>query len=444
MPSRIRIVQSDFENLKRELLSNSLVEQGAALFAKHCNSNTGDIFLVKEVQPIPDEDLTYKNAVGRKLKASGLIKLVQKALEEDLSLIMAHSHPGSLSSFSKTDDQNENEMMPRLLMMTDNKFPHGTFIMDSNGRVNARFWEPYSKSPKAIDWVNIVGRPMKNLPTSSNNSFQKKVNTELFDRQVKMFGLEGQKVLAKTKVTIIGAGGTGSVAGIQLAYLGVENFLLIDDDIVEHSNLNRLLGATKNDIGREKVEVLADNINCINSRAKIEKEVGKISEKNGSSKHIIDSHVIFLCSDNMLSRASANDLSLRFLIPIIDVGVGIQADEGKVITAGGSIYLSMPGEFCLQCLNRINPETIDREKMVAEEDNACYVFGERIASPAVISLNSTMVSQAVNMFIDLVTNCLGNRTDQIKCFDMIRGNMYTPRLPKNQNCRFCNKLKGIG
>jgi molybdopterin-synthase adenylyltransferase len=444
MAGRIRIVKNDFERLRRALLSKSSVEQGAALFVSHCLVNGCNIFLVKEVQPIPDEDMVYQHAVGRKLKASGLMKLTQKALEEGLSLIMAHSHPGLLNTFSSTDDQNEKEMMPRLLMITDNKVPHGTLVMDSSSRTDARFWGPHSKSPQPIDWINIVSRPMINLPTSSNKSCQKKVNTNLFDRQVKMFGSEGQKLLSDTKVTIIGAGGTGSVAGIQLAYLGVENFLLIDDDNVDYSNLNRLLGATRNDIGRNKADVLADAILKINPRAKIEKFIEQISEKNDSPVDLIDSHVIFLCTDNMSSRAIVNDLSLRFLIPVIDVGVGIQADKGRVSVAGGSIYLSVPGEFCLQCLNRINSDMLYQEITATEDDHTDYVLGEKVERPAVISLNSTVVSQAVNMFIDLVTGCLGSRTDQVKCFDMIQGNMYTPSLPNNLNCRYCKKLKGIG
>ncbi len=444
MPGRIRIVKSDFECLREELLSNSSVEQGVALFASHCNNKACDIFLVREVQSIPDEDMVYQHAVGRKLKASGLMKLTQKALKEGLSLIMAHSHPGSLNTFSNTDDQNEKEMMPRLLMITDDKVPHGTLVMDSSGRMDARFWGPHSKSSQPIDWINIVGRPTYNIPTSSNKSVLKKVDTNLFDRQVKMLGSEGQIILANTKVTIIGAGGTGSIAGIQLAYLGVEYFFLIDDDIVEHSNLNRLLGATKSDIGKNKVDVLANNILSINSQASIEKILEKIIDENDYSELLIESHVIFLCTDNMLSRSIINDLSLRFLIPVIDIGVGIQADQGKTSIAGGSVYLSIPGESCLQCLNRINPDILYQEKAATDGDHTDYVQGEKIERPAVISLNSTIVSQAINMFIDLVTGCLGNRIDKIKCFDMIRGNMYTPSLPNDLNCRFCKRLKGIG
>ncbi|MFA5599153.1 MAG: ThiF family adenylyltransferase [Phenylobacterium sp.] len=443
MAGMIKIVKDDFKRLKTALLSDSSVEQGAVLFASHCLVNGCNIFLVKEIQPIPDQDMVFKHAVARKLKASGLMKLTQKALEEGLSLIIAHSHPGSLSTFSGTDDQNEKEMMPRLLMITDNNVPHGTLVMNSNGRVDARFWGPYSKSPQPIDWINIVGRPMINLPTLSNESYPERINIDLFDRQVKMFGSEGQKLLSETKVTIIGAGGTGSVVGIQLAYLGVEKLFLIDHDIVDYSNLNRLLGATKKDIGRNKIDVLSDAILNINPQAKIEKSLEKISEKNDPPVHLIDSCIIFLCTDNMSSRVIVNDLSLRFLIPVIDVGVGIQADKGRVSAAGGSIYLSVPGELCLQCLNRINPDMLYQEIMAAE-NHIGYVLGEKVESPAVISLNSTVASQAVNIFIDLVTGCLGSKTDQIKCFDMIQGNIYTPSLPEDFDCRYCKKLKGIG
>src|SRR4030043_2478387 len=72
-----------------------------------------------------------------------------------------------------------------------------------------------------------------------------------FSRQILAFGEEGQKKLAAAKVGIVGLGGMGSQIAQSLAYLGVEDFLTVDDDIVEESNLNRLVGALPVD-GREK------------------------------------------------------------------------------------------------------------------------------------------------------------------------------------------------
>src|SRR5450759_2841247 len=68
-----------------------------------------------------------------------------------------------------------------------------------------------------------------------------------FNRQILVFGSEGQAKIAKMRVGIVGLGGIGSHVLQALAYLGTQNFTLIDDDLVEESNLNRLVGATNDD-----------------------------------------------------------------------------------------------------------------------------------------------------------------------------------------------------
>ena len=62
-----------------------------------------------------------------------------------------------------------------------------------------------------------------------------------FSRQILAFGEKGQSAIAHTKVGIVGLGGVGSFVAQMLAYLGVNEFLLVDDDIIEESNLNRLI-----------------------------------------------------------------------------------------------------------------------------------------------------------------------------------------------------------
>lgn len=64
-----------------------------------------------------------------------------------------------------------------------------------------------------------------------------------YDRQVRAFGPEGQAVLERMSVAIVGLGGTGSIVAQQLAHLGGGRLLLIDHDEFDMSNLNRLQGA---------------------------------------------------------------------------------------------------------------------------------------------------------------------------------------------------------
>ena len=94
-----------------------------------------------------------------------------------------------------------------------------------------------------------------------------------YSRQMLAFGAEGQKKLTLAKVAVVGLGGIGLQVVQNLAYMGVKDWVLIDDDIVEYSNLNRLVGATSHDAkqGFHKTEVAEKLILGIAPDSKLEK-----------------------------------------------------------------------------------------------------------------------------------------------------------------------------
>ena len=95
--------------------------------------------------------------------------------------------------------------------------------------------------------------------------------TELnLDRQ-SFLGKNSASVLDGTRVAIVGLGGGGSHIAQQLGHLGVGEFVLIDQDVVEDSNLNRLVGATQQDVVRctSKASVAGRVIVGVNARARI-------------------------------------------------------------------------------------------------------------------------------------------------------------------------------
>ncbi len=94
-----------------------------------------------------------------------------------------------------------------------------------------------------------------------------------YDRQIRAFGEEGQAALARLRLGVVGLGGTGSVVVQQLAHLGVSDFLLVDPDAVETTNLNRTVGSTPKSVGESKVSVAARMIRSIRPDARVEEIV---------------------------------------------------------------------------------------------------------------------------------------------------------------------------
>jgi molybdopterin/thiamine biosynthesis adenylyltransferase len=98
----------------------------------------------------------------------------------------------------------------------------------------------------SLDEATIFGQSIQTLYPSS--SALDDINEEAYQRQLRMFGFRGQKRLAECHVAILGlVGGIGSLVAEMLARLGVGRFTLIDDDVVELSNLSHIVGADRAD-----------------------------------------------------------------------------------------------------------------------------------------------------------------------------------------------------
>lgn len=94
--------------------------------------------------------------------------------------------------------------------------------------------------------------------------------TEQFSRTELLLGEEGMKKLANAKVAVFGIGGVGGYTVEALARSGVGSLVLIDNDDVCESNLNRQIIATRDTIGRDKVDVMKERIHSINPECNVE------------------------------------------------------------------------------------------------------------------------------------------------------------------------------
>lgn len=90
-----------------------------------------------------------------------------------------------------------------------------------------------------------------------------------FSREELLIGKNALKKLKKSKVAVYGVGGVGSFVVEGLVRAGVGKFVLVDDDLICLTNINRQLHATRKTIGKPKVEVMRDRILEINPKAEI-------------------------------------------------------------------------------------------------------------------------------------------------------------------------------
>ena len=144
------------------------------------------------------------------------------------------------------------------------------------------------------------------------NKTLNKIEVERFSRQIilKDIGSLGQKKINKAKVLIIGAGGLGCPVAEFLVRAGVGNIGIIDNDIVNLSNIHRQSLYNINDINKSKVKCAKDKLNKINPKTSIKTYKVRLDKKNAVK---LIKHYDFIVdgSDNFKTKFLINDYSLK-------------------------------------------------------------------------------------------------------------------------------------
>lgn len=152
---------------------------------------------------------------------------------------------------------------------------------------------------------------------------------EQFERTELIIGKEGIKKLHASKIAIFGLGGVGSYVVEGLVRAGVENFVLVDNDILDVTNLNRQLIATTKTIGQAKVEVAKQRILEINPKANVNTYNEFFLPE---TKGILDDTVDYIVDavDTVTAKIELVQRANKLNIPIIAaMGTGNKLDPTK-------------------------------------------------------------------------------------------------------------------
>ena len=147
------------------------------------------------------------------------------------------------------------------------------------------------------------------------------------------FGAEGQRTLRSSRVLVIGAGGLGSPALLYLAGAGVGHITIIDDDVVDESNLQRQVIHRESDIGRPKAESAADAVRRLDSEASVTAIVGRLSVDN--AEELFATHDVVLDgADNFATRYLSSDAAELTGTPLVWATILQFAGQLSVFWAG--------------------------------------------------------------------------------------------------------------
>lgn len=207
-------------------------------------------------------------------------------------------------------------------------------------------------------------------------------------------GSDLERLLSEVRIGVVGLGGGGSQVVQQLAHVGFLNYVIADPDVVEESNLTRLVGATVQDaedailkgvVARRLIAGLQPNANV---------EV-VVTRWQNNPEALRCCHIIVGCVDTFAGRRELEAFARRHMAIYLDLGMDVwKGDDGRPVM-GGQVCVSIPGKPCMHCLGILTEENLAKEALD---------YGAAGGRPQVVWANGVLASVAVGRIVDLVTN----------------------------------------
>lgn len=417
----------------KDKLTRGETEKCAVLHANQVKRSDKSVrLLVREiVWPSPD-DYTRTGLLEAELSPAFVARVTKRARLAGSALVFVHSHPGSgAPKFSHIDAEGEKHLRA-FLGHRHPTLQHAAVVVSEGG---AR-----ARCLGMTEEIRVISLGPTREVVFDPVVDELSVN-EQFERQVRAFGALGQRRLERLRMAIVGLGGTGSIVAQELVHLGARDFILVDPDVVEPTNLNRVVGAMVDDVGAPKIEVAARYIRTLNKNAEVHCVRGDVIQAH-VARELLDADLIFCCTDSHGSRAVVQQVSYQYLIPCMDMGVTIAVKEGSITHIFGRVQLLSPGLACLTCGNLLDPNEVRQDMMTAFERRADpYIQGDREPAPAVVSLNGTVASLAVTMLLAIVTGIPVRARHLL--YDAMRSAMRAVRAESKADCYICSKAGAL-
>jgi sulfur-carrier protein adenylyltransferase/sulfurtransferase len=229
-------------------------------------------------------------------------------------------------------------------------------------------------------------------------------------------GEEGQVKLLESKVLCIGAGGLGSPSSLYLAAAGVGTLGMVDDDVVDASNLQRQVIHSTDRVGQPKVESAARTLTGLNP------DVNVVShELRLTSDNVLDVlsgyDVVVDGADNFQTRYLLNDAALKLGIPVVHSS--IYRFEGQL-----TVFLGEGGP-CYRCLYPEPPPP--------EEAPSCQEAGVLGVLPGVMGV--LQATEAIKLILGIGTTLSG----RLLTYDALGAKFRELKLRRDPKCPTCGE-----
>lgn len=226
--------------------------------------------------------------------------------------------------------------------------------------------------------------------------------------------LAGQERWSSSKILVVGCGGLGSAALPLLAAAGVGQGLMVDDDVVDLSNLQRQLVYDTQDIGCLKAIAMQNHLQALNPQVQYRAITERVDEARlFELAQGVD--MILDCSDNFATRYAINRVAFGHRIPLVSAAAIRFAGQVAVYD------FRQPESACYAC---VFPDA-------QGDDGACSVSG--VFSPLVAMMGAFQAAECLKILAQLDNTA----HQQLHCYDALHNRWQTLTIEKNADCPVC-------
>ncbi|ETF03318.1 molybdopterin biosynthesis protein MoeB [Advenella kashmirensis W13003] len=229
-------------------------------------------------------------------------------------------------------------------------------------------------------------------------------------------GIEGQEKLLASSVLILGLGGLGSPAAAYLASAGIGRLVLVDDDLVELSNLQRQIIHTTDRIGQSKAESARTAIAQMNPDCQVETVVERVDTARLAAL-LAQVDLIVDCTDNFRTRQAINEVCVAQSKPFV---------SAAAIRFSGQVTVFDTRHADSPCYACAFPPSDD----LRVDD--CATMG--VFAPLVGMIGSTEAAEAIKTLLGIGDNLQG----RLMMLDALSMQWHTLQLERNPDCPVCS------
>lgn len=404
MASTLVLTASTHQKLKTHLFPGDGLESAAILLCHLGRGIRGVRLMVSEMVLVPAHECT-KRSRGRVIWPFAAYMDADRITQidtDELCIVTIHSHPEGADQFSPIDNNNDRVLFSSVCGWFDDDRPNGSAIMLPDGSMVARTCN--GNRFTAIDTVCVAG---DDIQLWKHNNKRAEI-PDYATRIAQTFGKGTLNLLRQMKVGVIGCSGTGSVIVELLARNCVGNLVLVDPDVVEKKNLNRIVNARNNDADQAspKAKVLKKAVEAMGTGVTVDACYAD-TYGNQVLEKLIECDALFGCVDSALGRYHLDCMASAYLIPYFDVGVGLVADrDGSISQADATAHYVHPESPGLLDRGVYTSEQVtaegwkrDNEAYYEQQKTAGYLQGVAEDQPAVLSVNMQAACLAFNDFL---------------------------------------------